>query len=468
MTKTRKIGLAAAGLLFLALVSLGAYIGYYALGDRALPGTHIGTTDVSGMTQTDIKQRLELAAATHTVTVSGNGVNTTKAKISDMGFSIDSEELSQKALDHKNTWSKYFTAPFESFTITPEVQMDKRAAGEFAVKLTEGTDKAVAPINPSIEFQEDKFAIKSGTDGYGVDALDLKKPAIKLLSTLKDVNFTPEISAIPPSLKEEDLHEQLEAANELIAPEVTITLNDSTVTATPADKASWVDLSGNTPQFKDDAIKAWVTAQGESFKVEGVTGVRYVSSSGETLKIAKEAIASVAVDNADSVAAEIISNLKELKATNTAFTTATGKLQWEEKKIAKGAENLRYMAAEGEKWLDADLSRNRVRAYEGATLIYDLPFIDGAPATPTITGQFKVYAKLPIQDMSGDGYVVEDVPWIMYFSGGYGFHGSSAWRSGWGFDAGANGSHGCLNMRDSDAKTLYDWAPQGTVVVSHY
>ena len=134
--------------------------------------------------------------------------------------------------------------------------------------------------------------------------------------------------------------------------------------------------------------------------------------------------------------------------------------------IAAGAENLRYPAAEGEHWIDLDLTNNRLRAYSGADLVYDMDMLDGAPGMPTVTGQFKVYLKYPKQTMTLTG-VTPNVPWVSYFTGNYAIHGAP-WISQ--FGAGApGGSHGCINLEPyHDAKLIYDFAPIGTVVVSHY
>ena len=73
--------------------------------------------------------------------------------------------------------------------------------------------------------------------------------------------------------------------------------------------------------------------------------------------------------------------------------------------------------------------------------------------------------KAPNSD--GSKYETPDVPWVTYFEGGYALHGAY-WRDRFGYDAGYNGSHGCVNMKVEDAKWIYDWAPEGTTVVSHY
>ena len=64
--------------------------------------------------------------------------------------------------------------------------------------------------------------------------------------------------------------------------------------------------------------------------------------------------------------------------------------------------------------------------------------------------------------MSGPGYNLPNVPWTMYFHGGYAIHGTY-WHNNFGRPM----SHGCVNMKTPEAKILFQWAPKGTLVVVH-
>lgn len=98
-----------------------------------------------------------------------------------------------------------------------------------------------------------------------------------------------------------------------------------------------------------------------------------------------------------------------------------------------------------------DLSDSRVYAYQDGLLLRDVLVSTGLPATPTVVGDFKVYAKYPAQTMSGPGYYLPDVPWVMYFYQGYSLHGTY-WHSNWGNPM----SHGCVNMPTPEADWLFN------------
>ena len=115
------------------------------------------------------------------------------------------------------------------------------------------------------------------------------------------------------------------------------------------------------------------------------------------------------------------------------------------------------------RWIDVDLSRQVLTAYEGQTPVRSTPVSTGLPNTPTPVGQYKIYIKLRYDDMSGPDYYLRDVPYTMYFYRGYGIHGTY-WHSNFGTPM----SHGCVNLATPDAEWFYNWAPIGTLVVSHY
>ncbi|MDO9128705.1 MAG: L,D-transpeptidase [Anaerolineales bacterium] len=118
---------------------------------------------------------------------------------------------------------------------------------------------------------------------------------------------------------------------------------------------------------------------------------------------------------------------------------------------------------DGERWIDVDLSQQRVYAYEGNVMVNSFIVSTGTWRYPTVTGQFRVYVKYRYTDMSGPGYYLPNVPYTMYFYKGYALHGTY-WHSNFGTPM----SHGCVNLSISDAGWLFNWASVGTLVNVHY
>jgi lipoprotein-anchoring transpeptidase ErfK/SrfK len=105
------------------------------------------------------------------------------------------------------------------------------------------------------------------------------------------------------------------------------------------------------------------------------------------------------------------------------------------------------------------LHEQKVYAYENGQLVRSSLVSTGVARYPTRVGQFHVYAKYISTLMTGPGYYLPNVPYTMYYSGGYALHGTY-WHNNFGHPM----SHGCVNMLTSEARWLFEWAPVGTLV----
>lgn len=124
--------------------------------------------------------------------------------------------------------------------------------------------------------------------------------------------------------------------------------------------------------------------------------------------------------------------------------------------------------AQGEKWIEIDLSEQKLYAHEGDKIIYTFLISSGKWA-PTPIGEFRIWIKFRYATMSGgnkaDGtyYFLPNVPYVMYFHNGFGLHGTY-----WHNNFGSPMSHGCVNLSITDAEKLYWWtdpvvSPEKTV-----
>ncbi len=106
-----------------------------------------------------------------------------------------------------------------------------------------------------------------------------------------------------------------------------------------------------------------------------------------------------------------------------------------------------------------DLSDQMTYAYENGQLLRSTPVSTGTYDFPTVMGDYRVYVKYTSQTMSGPGYYLPGVPYVMYFYQGYSLHGTY-WHSNFGVPM----SHGCVNMPTPEAEWFFSWAEVGTPV----
>lgn len=126
------------------------------------------------------------------------------------------------------------------------------------------------------------------------------------------------------------------------------------------------------------------------------------------------------------------------------------------------------LGTNNERWIEVNLSQQRVYGWEGGNQVYNFLVSTGKWAS-TPTGNFRIWIKLAKTTMSGGSkalgtyYYLPNVPCTMYFYKGYGLHGTY-WHNNFGQPM----SHGCVNMRTEDACALFAWASVGTRVNIHY
>jgi len=114
-------------------------------------------------------------------------------------------------------------------------------------------------------------------------------------------------------------------------------------------------------------------------------------------------------------------------------------------------------------WVEVDLSKQMLYAYNSNQIISSFLVSTGTKNHATVTGTYKIYAKLPTYTMVGPGYNLPDVPYSMFFYKGYSIHGTY-WHNNFGTPM----SYGCVNMNTNDAAWIYNQSSIGTYVFIHY
>ncbi len=112
---------------------------------------------------------------------------------------------------------------------------------------------------------------------------------------------------------------------------------------------------------------------------------------------------------------------------------------------------------EHEKWVDVNLKKQMLVAFEGTTPVFVTLISSGRNEHETPPGTFRIREKhiaaTMDADTASDGpYSIEDVPYIEYFNAGYALHGAF-WHAVFGYVK----SHGCVNLAPWDARALFGW-----------
>jgi hypothetical protein len=109
------------------------------------------------------------------------------------------------------------------------------------------------------------------------------------------------------------------------------------------------------------------------------------------------------------------------------------------------------------RWIAVDLYEQVLVAYEGDRPIFATLISSGLPDWATNEGTFQSYWRLTSGYMTGsegqsDYYLVEGVPYTLYFDQSISLHGTY-WHDSFGY----RHSHGCVNMTITDAHWVFEW-----------
>ncbi|WP_106506296.1 L,D-transpeptidase family protein [Brachybacterium timonense] len=484
--------------LALILVAILAVIGVVLAGSayglaqkydgRALPGTTLLGEDIAGHTPEQIAEELTKRADGVKVTVTADGTDH-EASLVDLGVNVDAQATAKAALSRDDSITALIASLWSGeHAVEPVMSVDSAAAAEYAKGLV--ADEKAAPVDASVSFDEEseEWTVTPGTDGQGVDPSELVAAVEKNAPSLKSFSVEQSISQIAPSITTEEAETVVGDISALLEQPMQISgPKDKTYEVSPERRSSWLSVGPDEAGEKlvmsvdEEAVRDWVSQRADKSAVKPKDGIEQVDESGKVVKVVAEKTDGVEITNTDAVADELIAALKgsspleaafESKTVEAKVTQAKAPAQNDETPSDDDPAAGDAPAPTGEKWIDVDLTAKTVTAYVGDTPVWGpRSMVDGKSGYETVTGSYNIYLRYDKQDMTNQSrypkghpkhYYTKDVPWVQYFYKGYAFHGAP-WRSSFGY----SGSHGCINMKVSDAKWLYNWASMGTRVEVH-
>lgn len=119
-----------------------------------------------------------------------------------------------------------------------------------------------------------------------------------------------------------------------------------------------------------------------------------------------------------------------------------------------------------EKYIEVDISEQKLYAYEYGKLVKSFLISSGLPGFESPRGEFSVLRKLPVHRYTwfyGPGsklnYDLPNVKYNLNFFGPFYIH-----YAYWHNNFGKKKSHGCINVNLENSEWIYNWAPVGTKV----
>ena len=444
---------------------------------RALPGTTIAGTSVAGMTRDQVISAVNQRADATNVTLTVEG-KTTQASLNQAGITVDAGQTADAAMKGSTSFPAFVSALFSQRNVDPVVTVSEESIKKLAATANSTLTSEMKDAAVVVAQDGESFTVTPAQNGNGVSTDDVASAVKQAGATLTSVTQDVSVHQMEPAITTEDARAAAEKANTLLDTPIEISDGIDTFSADRSDKVQWVEFltkddgSLDAPSISAVKVADWVNALAAKTDVKPENRVDNVDSQGNVLTVAREGKKGLKTNNTEQITKDVVAAMTDGTPYEGLFHYDDVEPGSETKQVAEGTENLVYQAAEGEKWVDINLTDASVTAYIGGKVAGG-PFymVPGAPETPTIVGTFHVYLKYDVQTMRGENadgtkYETEGVPWVTYFSGGYAMHGAP-WRSSFGW-SGYGGSHGCVNMPVDAAKFIYDWTDMGDTVVVHY
>lgn len=378
--------------------------------------------------------------------------------LDEMGISINTSATAQRAMDTKMAdnflrriqwWHK--------LQVEPVLTYDQTKFGGFV--QANATQVATPAKDATIGVDRGNVIVTPEQEGTGNS---LSEPKAAITSAISSVNTQPLVLApnkLTPAITQTDLGPVSDKVKTILAQPVTFTINGQKVTAKPADIGGWLEL---TPVPSNKTVDVTINS-GRVLNYMNAIAKPYIQP--PTTQVVMPSAGTVLIPGRNGV--DIVN--KEAMAADVARQISANQSVSVDLPVKFSA--FKTINAEPhDKWLVVDTTTKRMYAYEQNRLVKSFLISAGAPATPTVTGEFKIYSKYASQDMRGanaDGsrYFQPNVQYVNYFYADYAIHGNY-WRPT-SYFGNINSSHGCVGIVNTDAAWIYAWAPIGTTVIVH-
>lgn len=483
------IGLLAAIILLLIFVNV-----YY--GNRWYPNTEINGIDVSNMTYEESKKELDKALKNYSLEIVGKDLLSLSVKGTDIELAVDYEtSLKEDFEDHKSNRSLFGFLGNHDHDLEVNVSYNQDALNNLINNsdLMIGTDKKpiVASTNAYITYDEDTKSgkIVEATVGNQIDIDKLNElvaTSLKNIKTKLELDETSLAYKQPTAnLDEDKLQEMLNTYNTYLLNWITWDMGEKTTeTMTPNDIKDWLSTNDAGEVVLDkEAMEEWIEAFCLKYKTVGKER-NFTTHSGNKIKISggdygwrldydkivEQVYGKITEATDISLVNDYISDPS--KKNKKALTVELEPIYSNEgyKKDYENFEN----DWDTKNYSEIDLTEQRVYVYRNGELAYSCICVSGLPTEKqdriTRTGVWYIKEKKPEKVLVGEDYETPVKYWIRIMWTGTGYHALD--RSDWGKWTPelykTKGSHGCLNLQESDAKKLYELINLDDPVFIHY
>lgn len=322
--------------------------------------------------------------------------------------------------------------------------------------------------NAVVVVKDGQVVVQPDKPGIGLDRTKITQLVSDAVSQARDSSFQLDTQSVDAPITESEVGPTTSEAQQLLAQQISLTYDGRIFTATPTNIGYWIKVSPDSDvnptklvvAVNEQEVRGWVQSVANQINKNPVN--KKVTIKNGVTSVDREGTDGYAMDQ-ESAVSQVVSAMNDKRDTTVAVTI---------KPVAFRTETTRTTSLDAPRYIEVNLSTQRLWAYENGQLVTSSPITSGATGAGfgTVTGTFAIYYKARNTYLNGHPYGYNYNVFVQYwmpFYAGYGLHDAS-WRSSFGGqDYFYGGSHGCVNLPTATAAFLYDWAPVGTPVWVH-
>lgn len=440
-----------------------------ALAGRFYPGVTIAGQNIGGKTYAEARDALQPPAVTSQLAIKA-GQNDYSLTLGQLGVEYDLAASLEAA---------YAVGRGEQLAIAGLTEAQHSGEQPYAVRIDEAKFNAAlatvsgksgsAPVNATVVIENGVPKIQADQDGLSIDQKILTQRVREQIARAELAPIKIEPSAQQAPVQAEALPPVVEKAKQLMATSIQLSAEGKRYTPSASDIGGWLvfdlkEADGRAtiePRVDEGKLRAYVQALAKRVDIAPVN--KEINIQNGVTKSEKEGKDGKAIDqNA------VFDQLRQAMSAQTAVS-----YEMPMRPVAFKTVYNRTTVLDAARYIEINLSMQRLWVYENQQVVYQTPITSGATnyGYGTSVGLFSIKAKATNTRLRGAQYGYNyDVPvdYWMPFNGGEGLH-DAEWRSSFGgMDYRNTGSHGCVNLPDPAAAWIYNWATIGTPVWVHY
>ena len=429
---------------------------------RFLNHTTINGVNCSGKTVEEVNNALNEQAQNYSLTLKEREDVTETLTGKEISLTYADQGEVQRLLDDVSPYA-WIIALFRGTELSTGQNMSyDEAALENSLENLRAFNPAYeqAPTDAALVQNGDSFTIQEESQGYKLDkdkVIEAIDQAIQ--SGVTELDLDESGCYEEPSVYSDDaeLQTQLDKVNGYLNAKITYDFDDRTISVEKSDIMDMIAKQDDGTYALDDELVLEFVKTKLAYKTDTFGLSRtFTTHSGNTITL-KGGDYGWCINRSET-AAELIQHIEsaEEKTVEPVYSYS-GK--------SRATNDI------GGTYVEISIAAQTLWCYKDGKVVVETPIVTGNPSKGNSTPSGGVWAidakKSPavLGTMETMGYSSPVTYW-MPFNGNVGLHDADGWRSKYGGEIyKTNGSHGCVNMPYSAAKTVYSTVEIGTAVV---